>query len=70
MNGATLCVQYGAVMKEYVELPHSLWKKKRALAELFDESIQYGTSLKAKATTRSGKATKTAKMRQRAVRKA
>src|SRR5260370_259591 len=34
----TLCVQYGAVMKEYVQVPNSLLQNTRALAKYLDIS--------------------------------
>jgi TfoX/Sxy family transcriptional regulator of competence genes len=45
-----LPVQYGAVMKEYVEVPDSLLAKTRELKKYFDLSVAYVSSLKAKAT--------------------
>ena len=47
-----LCVQYGTVMKEYVEVPASLLKNTRALAKYLDISYRYACSLKAKPTTK------------------
>ena len=48
----TLCVQYGAVMKEYVTVPASLLKNTRALAKYLDISYRYACSLKPKPTTK------------------
>jgi TfoX/Sxy family transcriptional regulator of competence genes len=48
----TLCVQYGAVMKEYVSVPASLLRNTRALAEYLDVSYRYACSLKPKPTTK------------------
>ena len=45
-----LPVQYGAVMKEYVEVPDTLLSKTRELKKYFDLSYAYASSLKAKAT--------------------
>lgn len=45
-----LPVQYGAVMKEYVEVPDALLAKTRELKKYFDLSYAYAQSLKAKAT--------------------
>jgi hypothetical protein len=45
-----LPVQYGAVMKEYVEVPDALLAKTRELKKYFDLSYAYATSLKAKPT--------------------
>ena len=47
-----LSVQYGTVMKEYVEVPDSLLKNTRELKKFFDLSYAYVGSLKSKATTR------------------
>lgn len=41
---------YGAVMKEYVEVPDALLKKTRELRKSFDLSYAYASSLKPKAT--------------------
>ena len=53
--GTKLCVQYGAVMKEYVEVPASLLKNTRELTTFFDISCAYIASLKPKPTTRKKK---------------
>ena len=50
-----LCVQYGTVMKEYVEVPASLLKKTRELKPFFDISYAYIASLRPKPTTRKKK---------------
>ncbi len=47
-----LCVQYGTVMKEYVEVPAALLEKTRELKTFFDISYTYVASLKPKPTTR------------------
>lgn len=47
-----LCVQYGAVMKEYVQVPASLLQNTRALAKYLDISYRYACSLKSKPTTK------------------
>jgi TfoX/Sxy family transcriptional regulator of competence genes len=47
-----LSVQYGTVMKEYVEVPDTLLKNTRELRKFFDLSCAYVASLKPKATTR------------------
>src|SRR5262249_41025503 len=49
---STLTVQYGVVMKEYVQVPDSLLRNTRALAKYLDTSYRYAGSLKAKATTK------------------
>jgi TfoX/Sxy family transcriptional regulator of competence genes len=54
----TLTVQYGAVMKEYVQVPSSLLKNTRELAKYLDISYRYACSLKAKPTTRKTTAKK------------
>ena len=41
---------YGAVMKEYVEVPDALLKKTSELRKYFDLSFAYASSLKPKAT--------------------
>jgi len=43
-------VQYGAVMKEYVEVPDSLLKKTKELQKYLEMSFDYVMSLKPKAT--------------------
>jgi TfoX/Sxy family transcriptional regulator of competence genes len=47
-----LCVQYGVVMKEYVQVPASLLQNTRALAKYLDISYRYACSLKPKPTTK------------------
>ena|ERR1700686_4477328 len=47
-----LSVQYGTVMKEYVEVPDALLKKTGELKKFFDLSYAYVGSLKPKPTTR------------------
>ena len=44
--------QYGAVMKEYVELPKHIAVDPTALSACFEKCITYAMSLPAKATTR------------------
>ena len=64
-----LSVQYGAVMKEYVEVPDSLLKKTSELAKVFAVSVSYAHGLKAKPTTRKKKATKGASAKRGAKKK-
>jgi hypothetical protein len=45
-------VQYGVVMKEYVEVPNALLKKTAELRKYFDLSYAYVGSLKPKPTTK------------------
>ena len=45
-------VQYGAVMKEYVEVPDVLLKKTAELTKYFEISCKYIGSLKPKPTTK------------------
>ena len=47
-----LCVQYGTVMKEYVQVPDGLLKKTKELQKYFDLSYAYVGSLKPKPTTK------------------
>jgi TfoX/Sxy family transcriptional regulator of competence genes len=47
-----LCVQYGTVMKEYVEVPDALLRKTPELRKYFDQSYAYVGSLKPKPTTK------------------
>jgi hypothetical protein len=54
----TLSVQYGTVMKEYVDVPASLLKNTRALAKYLDISYRYACSLRPKPTKRSPTAKK------------
>jgi hypothetical protein len=58
-----LCVQYGAVMKEYVCVPPSLLQNTRALAKYLEVSYCYACSLRAKPTTKktAGKKVKPAR---------
>lgn len=52
----TVPVLYGAVMKEYVEVPDSLLKKTVELKKYFDASYSYISSLRPKPTARKKKA--------------
>ena len=45
-----LCVQYGTVMKEYVEVPDALLANTQELKEYFETSYAYVGSLKPKPT--------------------
>jgi TfoX/Sxy family transcriptional regulator of competence genes len=47
-----LSVQFGTVMKEYVEVPEALLKNTRELKKFFDLSYAYVGSLKPKPTKR------------------
>jgi TfoX/Sxy family transcriptional regulator of competence genes len=53
-----LCVQYGTVMKEYVEVPDALLRKTPELRKYFDQSYAYVGSLKPKPTTKKAAAKK------------
>jgi TfoX/Sxy family transcriptional regulator of competence genes len=53
-----LCVQYGTVMKEYVQVPDALLKKTQELRKYFDVSYAYVGSLKPKPTTKKAGAKK------------
>ena len=44
--------QYGAVMREYVEVPEGLLRKTSELKKFFDMSYAYTSSLKPKPTTK------------------
>src|SRR5262245_26496024 len=57
-HDAALCVQYGVVMKEYVQVPASLLRDTRALAKYLDISYRYACSLKPKPTTKKAPAKK------------
>jgi TfoX/Sxy family transcriptional regulator of competence genes len=48
----SLCVMYGTVMKEYVQVPAALMKKTSELAKWVAVSYRYACSLKAKPTTK------------------
>ena len=54
----TLAVQYGAVLKEYVQVPASLLQNTRELAKYLDISYRYACSLKPKPTTKKPAAKK------------
>ena len=45
--------QYGAVMKEYVDVPEALLKKTNELKKFFDLSFAYVSSLKPKPTSKN-----------------
>lgn len=51
-------VQYGALMKDYVEVPEVVLEDEQALSELFERSVQNARSLRAKPTKRAPKKTK------------
>ena len=53
-----LCMQYGTVMKEYVQVPDDLLKKTQELRKYFDVSYTYVGSLKPKPTTKKAGAKK------------
>ena len=61
-------VQFGAVMREYVEVPEALLKKTAELAKFFALSVEYAYSLVPKATTRN-KTEKRQRAREKAARK-
>ncbi len=50
-----LCVQYGTVMKEYVDVPDGLLQKTRQLKKYFDASYAYVSALKPKPTKKAKK---------------
>jgi TfoX/Sxy family transcriptional regulator of competence genes len=54
----SLCVQYGTVMKEYVQVPPSLLRNTRTLAKYLDISYRYARSLKQKPTKKGPAAKK------------
>jgi TfoX/Sxy family transcriptional regulator of competence genes len=53
-----LCEQHGSVLKEYVEVPHSILVKTPELKKYFDVSYAYVASLKPKPTTKKKSGTK------------
>jgi TfoX/Sxy family transcriptional regulator of competence genes len=53
-----LTEQYGAVMREYVDVPSALLSNTRTLKRYFAMSYEYAKSLKPKPTTRSSTAKK------------
>src|SRR5260370_27891094 len=53
-----LAEQYGAVMKEYVQVPDALLKKTQELKKYFNLSYAYVSSLKPKATKKKPAAKK------------
>jgi TfoX/Sxy family transcriptional regulator of competence genes len=55
-----LCVQYGAVMQEYVSVPATLLANTRQLAKYLTLSFDYARSLKPKATTKKKATTRKA----------
>ena len=48
-------VQYGAVMKEYVEVPDALLERTKDAKKFFDASFRYVSGLKPKPTTKKKK---------------
>jgi TfoX/Sxy family transcriptional regulator of competence genes len=52
---AKLLEAYGAVMKEYVEVPDSLLKKTKELKPWLEKSFAYAKTLKPKPTTKTKK---------------
>jgi hypothetical protein len=48
-------MQYGALMKEYVEVPHALLKKTKELQKFFEVSYEYVSSLRPKPTQKASK---------------
>jgi TfoX/Sxy family transcriptional regulator of competence genes len=50
-----LTVQYGAVLKEYVDVPDALLKKTKELQRYFDQSYAYVSSINPKPTRRKKK---------------
>jgi hypothetical protein len=51
----TVTEQYGAVMREYVDVPDALLANTKALAKYFEMSYAYVSSLRPKPTSKSGK---------------
>ncbi len=51
-----LCVQYGSIMKEYVDVPHTLLKKTQELKKYFAMSYAYVGALKPKPTRQKASA--------------
>ena len=51
----SLCIQYGAVMRGYVEVPESIMQNKRRLRALFQKCCENAFALPPKATTRKKK---------------
>lgn len=51
-HGAAQSIQYGAVMKEYVEIPDKLLQNTALLLPYFKASVDYTKTLKAKPTTK------------------
>jgi hypothetical protein len=62
---STLTVQYGAVMREYVQVPDALLRNTRTLAKYLDASYRYARSLKPKATTKKTAAKKSGARRRK-----
>ena len=52
-HGATPSIQYGAVMREYTELPQSVCEDTEALLNYFRMSVNYAKTLKPKPTKKS-----------------
>ena len=53
---ARLCIAYGVVQPEYVEVPDALLAKTSELKKFFDVSFEYVHSLKPKPTSKKKKA--------------
>ncbi len=56
--GASLCVQHGVVMKEYVEVPTSLLRVTLTLGPYLAKSFEYVSSLKPKPTKKGAPSAK------------
>ena len=48
--GERPCIQYGAVMREYVQLPSEVFHNARSASSWFKKSVEYSRALKPKAT--------------------
>ena len=67
-----LCIQYGAVMRGYAEVPDAMFKKTALMKKFFAQSVDYIKSLEPKPTTKkkAGKKKKVAKKKPAAKTKA
>jgi TfoX/Sxy family transcriptional regulator of competence genes len=57
----TLCEAHGTVLKEYVAVPEKLFRDTEKIKEYFQQSFEYASTLKPKATTKTSKTAATKK---------
>lgn len=68
-HGGKPSIQYGAVMRGYVEVPHAVLKNAALMKRWFAKSVAYAETLPAKPTKRKKKAPAKKKARKKAAKK-